>query len=57
MREGIQRDMSNNEVQQKSMDQRSFISINGKEFNLEPGEAFIIKIKLLTLILHTITLR
>lgn len=40
MREAAQRNTLNNEVQQKSMDQSSFININGKEFNLEPEKAF-----------------
>jgi hypothetical protein len=40
MKEDAQRDTSNNEEQQKSMDQSSFININGKEFNLEPEKAF-----------------
>ncbi|AAW70730.1 hypothetical protein EJB10_02845 [Wolbachia endosymbiont of Brugia malayi] len=49
MKEGIQRDMSNNEVQQKSMDQSYFISIKGKEFNLGPGEAFYYQDKALNI--------
>ncbi|KAF5271862.1 hypothetical protein FQR65_LT17557 [Abscondita terminalis] len=40
MKEDAQRDTSNNEMQQKSIDQSSFININGKEFNLEPEKAF-----------------
>ncbi|UVW84352.1 hypothetical protein [Wolbachia endosymbiont of Aedes albopictus] len=40
MREAAQRNTLNNEVQQKSMDQSSFININGEEFNLEPEKAF-----------------
>ncbi|WP_425386248.1 hypothetical protein [Wolbachia endosymbiont (group A) of Barypeithes pellucidus] len=40
MREAAQKNTSNNEMQQKSMDQSSFININGKEFNLEPEKAF-----------------
>ncbi|MDG7053420.1 MAG: hypothetical protein LKM45_06130 [Wolbachia endosymbiont of Alcedoecus sp.] len=30
----------NNEMQQKSVNQSSYININGKEFNLEPGKSF-----------------
>ncbi|MDX5462235.1 MAG: hypothetical protein O7157_01530 [Wolbachia endosymbiont of Tetragnatha montana] len=40
MREAAQRNTLNNEVQQKSMDQSSFININGKRFDLEPEKAF-----------------
>ncbi|WP_375603840.1 hypothetical protein NOX90_05420 [Wolbachia endosymbiont of Anurida maritima] len=40
MKEDAQRDTSNNEMQQKSMDQSSFININGKKFDLEPEKAF-----------------
>lgn len=40
IKEDAQRDTSNNEKQQKSMDQSSFININGKRFDLEPEKAF-----------------
>ncbi|WP_353279336.1 hypothetical protein [Wolbachia endosymbiont (group B) of Xanthorhoe designata] len=39
-KEAAQKSISNNGIQQHSMSQSSFININGKEFNLEPGKAF-----------------
>ncbi|MDE5061691.1 hypothetical protein [Wolbachia endosymbiont of Drosophila tsacasi] len=40
MKEDAQRNTLNDDGQQKSMNRGSFININGKEFNLEPGKAF-----------------
>lgn len=39
-KEAAQKSISNNGIQQHNMSQSSFININGKEFNLEPGKAF-----------------
>ncbi|WP_343288820.1 hypothetical protein [Wolbachia endosymbiont of Encarsia formosa] len=39
-KEAAQKSTSNNGIQQQSISQSSFINVNGKEFNLEPGKAF-----------------
>ena len=40
MEGAVQKNTLNNEMQQKSISQSSYVNINGKEFNLEPEKSF-----------------
>ncbi|QOD38072.1 hypothetical protein [Candidatus Wolbachia massiliensis] len=52
MKGDAQRNMPNSEEQQKSMNQGSFININGKQFDLEPEKTFNYQDKALNLTIN-----